>query len=231
MNLLAHYFLDRHRADDSHFFLGVITPDLVGIFDRRVRLKPRTMPLLMENDARPEEVAFYNGIMRHFEADAVFHSSHFFVEENKSLANTLREEFSEEELPRSYFLAHILVELLLDRVLIDAYPEILDEFYGHIARVPLPQQTRLTEWVCKQKLPRYQPYLRRFAERQYLYDYRDWPHILFVLRRILERIHLPAASAFQDPGLLKLLRSYEHSLSSRWRDLFAEMEESLVPLA
>ena len=145
MNFISHFYLDRD-LNDSHFFTGVSTPDLVSLFDRNIRLKARQMPLLMENEATPEEVSFYQGVLRHFEGDRIFHTSHFFERETGQINDILKETF-QERVGRGFFVAHILFELLLDKILIQDDPSLLSEFYGHLTARPIQEYVRLTEWV------------------------------------------------------------------------------------
>ncbi len=230
MNFVSHYFLDQARSSSSHFFFGVITPDLVGVFDRRIKLKPHSLPPIEADHVSMGELSFYKGVLRHFEVDAVFHTSVFFNRETKLLQEELREYFDEETLPRSYFIAHILLELLLDKVLIEAHPEVLPTFYQHLLNIPSLQQLELTEWVCRAKMHRYQAYLMRFQERQYLYDYRDWRHILSIMRRILDNLRIKTGDALHHPNMLRVLRAYEQKLQGYWPELFVEMDEKLRTL-
>ncbi|MEO1451190.1 MAG: hypothetical protein AAFV07_16790, partial [Bacteroidota bacterium] len=146
MNFIAHYFLDRN-LDDSLFFAGVSTPDLVSIFDRNIRLKAKRMPLIMENEATQEELSFYNGVMRHFEVDRIFHTSEFFKSEVKLLCDAFTYHLGEKVVKRDYFVAHILFELTLDKVLIQQNAFLIDDFYAHLESRPLEELVRLTEWV------------------------------------------------------------------------------------
>ncbi len=230
MNFVSHYYLDRHQSDDPFFFLGVITPDLVGIFDRKVKLKDHTLPEITPANLSLEELSFYKGVKRHFEADAVFHTCDFFSRETQALTLRLRSAFDEKRLPRSYFLAHILVELLLDKILIRHHPTILQEFYQHLREIPFQRKTRLTEWVCQTNMHRYQAYLMRFEERQYLYDYADWRHILFVMRCTLEKVRINTGETLYHPVMVNLLREYEEKLDDVWEDLFEEMDEKMNAL-
>lgn len=230
MNFVSHYYLDRHRSEAPHFFLGVITPDLVGIFDRGIKLKRHTLPEISAENLSLPELGFYKGVMRHFEADAVFHTSDFFLQETRELGLRLREVFDEKTLPRSYFLAHILLELLLDKILIQEHPEILPEFYASLGSIPYQQQRELSEWVCKTPMNRYQAYLMRFNERQYLYDYAEWRHILFVMRRILDKVRINTGETLHHPNMLRLLKEYEAKLSNVWPGLFEELDSKLSPM-
>ena len=172
MNFIAHYYMDRH-VEDSYFFLGVNTPDLVSIHNRRIKLKEHSMPLLMENHASAAEVNFYNGALRHLEVDRVFHTSPFFAKETEILSQLFKERFAEGTIHRSYFLAHILFELMLDRVMMQDDPSLLSSYYGHWDKVPIPEVIRLTEWVTGKKLPVYEKFLKKFVHKKYLYHYQQ----------------------------------------------------------
>ena len=154
MNFISHFYLDRN-LDDSLFFVGVSTPDLVSVFDRTIRLKEGRMPLIMENEATKGEISFYNGVIRHFEVDKLFHTSDFFYSETEKIKNLLQEEFGKDHVPRAFFVAHVLFELILDRILIHHNNTLLPTFYDHLSRFPIKEYVRLTEWVTHTPMPAY----------------------------------------------------------------------------
>lgn len=226
MNFLSHYYLDK-ELDDSWFFVGVSTPDLVSVFDREVRLKPRLMPLVMENEASAARLSFYNGVLRHFEVDRMFHSSDFFQRETREIMDRLKAVFQAGEVERSFFVAHILFELLLDKCLIHHDSTLLPSFYRHIGSPGIGSIVRETQWISKHPLPHYHDFLDRFLFRKYLYQYQELSHVLQVLRSILKGVGIDRLSYLGSKSFSKLLLDYEEALNSRCLAGFAELTEQL----
>jgi len=227
MNFIAHYYMDRH-VEDSYFFLGVNAPDLVSIHNRRVRLKEHNLPLLMENDASEREINFYNGVLRHLEVDRVFHTSPFFERETEILGQLFRERFSEGTIKRSYFLAHILFELMLDRVMMVDDPSLLSRYYGHWENVSNTEIVHLTEWMAGKHLPGYASFLKKFVRKKYLYHYQEIELFTGVIRRIMERVRITETDFLYTPAFQDLLVTYEQGLRSRYPLSILEFGKKLV---
>ncbi|MEL6672152.1 MAG: hypothetical protein AAFR61_08160 [Bacteroidota bacterium] len=227
MNFISHFYLDRDR-DDSWFFAGVSTPDLVSVFDRNVRLKGPKLPILRENDATPAEVSFYHGVLRHFEVDRIFHTSPFFKEESGLLTSMLQENFEKGTVKRAFFVAHVAFELILDKILIQEDPQLTPSFYSHLEKFPIEEYVKLTEWVTKQKLPSYQAFMQRFVDKKYLYHYVDWEHLFYVLKRIMIGVGILEVNYLHSETFLDLMREYEAGLKDRCYPAFARLNEQLI---
>lgn len=229
MNFISHFYLDRGQAD-SWFFAGVSTPDLVSVFDRNVRLKQHTLPLLMENESSPEEISFYNGVLRHFEVDRIFHSSLFFKEETRRLTELLKMQFGPGGVPRAFFVAHVAFELILDKILIQENHSLVAEFYAHLERYPLEKYVSLTEWVTRGSLPGYAQFLDRFITKKYLNRYTDLNHVIFILGRILLGVGMGEQPYMANPQFHSLLHQYEEGLRKRCFHGFAHLNEQLYQI-
>jgi hypothetical protein len=212
MNFLSHYYLDR-TANNSLFFLGVSTPDLVSLFHRTSRLHQHKLPERPNVDDQPLAHHFHVGICRHFAADAVFHSSEFFLRETSLLARQIREQIPGSNPARPSFIAHIALELLLDRILISAHPDLVPGYYAHFSEEPPETIARLTEWITGKQLPQYPAFLRDFVARKSLYHYLEWDRMLFILQRIVEGVGLQAGFIRNDPDFQHLLEKYERNLT------------------
>lgn len=226
MNFISHYYFDRGQAE-SLFFVGVSTPDLVANFNRGIRLKRARLPLIMENEASEAQINFYNGILRHFEVDRLFHSSTFFKEETHLIAAILKEHFGAPQIEKSFFVAHILLELILDRLLINQHNDILYSFYSHFKQKEVLTLVRFTEWACKRTLPGYDQFLTRFAERKFLYNYSDWQFLIEVMENLLRKVGIQGGAYLRTPAFLDLMLRYEEGLSARYSVALEEITQKL----
>lgn len=229
MNFLSHYYLDRDR-DDSWFFLGVSTPDLVSIFDRNVRLKKNRMPLIHENENSEAEISFYNGCLRHIEVDGIFHSSDFFKEETGIIGQLLRDAYDKEELSRTFFVAHVALELILDKILIQETPGLVRNYYDHMEKYSLDKQLEITEWVTRTKLPGYKGFLHKFISRRYLSHYTDWDHVVFVLKKILMGVGVSKIEFLHHRKFIDIMSGYEKGLTERCFYAFSQLNRQLLKI-
>ncbi|MDX2249937.1 MAG: hypothetical protein SF052_24345 [Bacteroidia bacterium] len=227
MNFISHFYLDR-KVNNSLFFAGVSTPDLVSVFDRNVRLKESRMPLIMENVATEGEISFYNGVMRHFEADRIFHTSTFFLTETHTLSRLIEKTFNEGQYRRAFFVAHVLFELLLDKILIQNDDTLVPEFYNHLQAYPVEEIVRLTEWVTHTSMPSYDGFLKKFIRKKYLYNYVDPMQVCYILRRIVQGVGISQVSYLHSARFLQMIHQYEESLSGRCYTAFEHLNEQLL---
>jgi len=83
----------------------------------------------------PVHAQIYKGISRHYDADRLFHQSEFF----QHYSNLIHSRIKVSRLPslhfRSYFLAHVFLELLLDRLLVKHNAQLCVEFYRDLESV------------------------------------------------------------------------------------------------
>lgn len=229
MNLISHFFLDKNR-NDRFFFVGVSTPDLVSNFDRTIRLKAARLPILMETDTRENQVQFYNGVLRHFEVDRLFHSSPFFQQETRFLSQELRFTFGNDQIERAYFVAHILLELILDRVLIRRHKDLVQNFYDHFQERDVPELVEYTEWVAQEKMPGYGDFLRQFASKQFLYRYVDLRYLANVLDSILLRVGIEHRSFLRQKAFIDFMKTYENRLSDLYLPAMDAFSEELISM-
>lgn len=230
MNFLSHYYLD-HDVDDSLFVVGASTPDLLSIFDRKIKFKEgHISKRVQDSEVTAEQQSFYQGVIRHFQVDKLFHSSDFFHEETTQLSHKLREAFPDADIQRSFFLAHILLELTLDRLLIQKDESLLYQFYHHFDRCTPQRIKKLTGWLAgTDALTSYDAFLRKFTRDQHLYRYKDWSYIIFVLKRILRRVGIFEYAYLDSRAFMSFLFAYESDLASRYQQVLQDFMRKLSP--
>lgn len=222
MNFVAHYYLDRHRPE-SEFAVGVATPDLMSIYNAALRVKYNQITSLKDEVFEGEHGTFVSGVVRHFDADRIFHTSDFFYEETKWLSNKFTTEGRGIEVPRKFFVAHVLLELIMDKVLIREHPGILDEYYAHFDNADPLEIKASTEFLVGHELPNYESFLRKFRENEYLFNYTEWNHILFVLKRILKRVNIAEEAFITSPHFLAILEDFEQRLTIEYHRVFGDI--------
>lgn len=116
MNYLSHFYFDQ-LSDDPYYILGIALPDLTKGHNRSWNIHPKPG----EPETDPNFKSILKGWERHLEVDRLFHSSGFFAENTELIKNELKNiPFKNKEI-RPYVLAHILLELLLDSILIQEH--------------------------------------------------------------------------------------------------------------
>lgn len=172
MNLLSHYYIDRHHADVNYKF-GLVFPDLFRGFNKHLRAS-----LVATPPASSFEQVFVAGIQRHYLVDKIFHNLPFFHQWDVLLKNELLTHTDLRQ--RVFFLSHIYLEMLIDRLLIQENTELLASFYGDLRKVQLTDLDIYLGRLGKQEYASdFFGKFSLFIEARYLYRYSN--HESFVL--------------------------------------------------
>lgn len=222
MNFLSHFHLDR-EINNAPFVVGVCTPDLISLYNREIRIKHP--PVLPSHHA--DYQYFVDGILRHYEADKVFHNSPFFAEEMKKIESFLKENFADIKVKRPFFVAHVLVELMIDKVLIAKDEKLIPDFYENFHQVGHTQIATLTQIATAKEIDAYPLFIQKFLQNQYLYHYADYEYILYVLQRIVRRVGIIEVEYLKSDILQYFLQDYEKELATNIHSLFDYMDTQM----
>ncbi|MBA3313323.1 MAG: hypothetical protein M3552_17710 [Planctomycetota bacterium] len=186
MNYFAHgvRFLDR-----PHFLAGTACPDWLSVADRDVRLRSRRVAPFADDSGTPQ-AEFAAGVLRHLADDDWFHTTRAFHEVTATLARAFRP-LGEDDGFRAGFLGHIGAELLLDAVLIDRKPSLLDDYYRAFERID-PQEIRtFVAGMAIREPERLPRFIGLFRSVQFLRCYTDPQRLLTRINQVLDRVRLP----------------------------------------
>ncbi|MDP1562856.1 MAG: hypothetical protein Q8M16_15875 [Pirellulaceae bacterium] len=193
MNYLshAHRYLDRPA-----FALGTLVPDFMNMVDRRARVRRRQAEQFLDfpDDFVAELAA---GIVRHHHDDHRFHNAPVFLGLQERLSQHLRTNCPDPRGLRSWFTAHIAIEMLLDWVIMDEQPKSLDRLYGLFTNVECQQFRQAVESIAGCELPRFDPMHQFFITERFLDDYQTDPGLFYRINRILSRVGLDPFEAEQ----------------------------------
>lgn len=186
MNFLSHAIPYLH---DAPLVIGTAVPDLLSVYDRRVRARGRLAALYID-DRSLELRAIAAGVLRHHEDDRWFHSSQAFMETNLLLAVQLRDLLPGDAGFRPSFVGHILIEMLLDAFWIRDDHSIAGRYYDAIASVPPETVERCVATITGKGTRGFGAVIERFITSRFLYDYLDHDKLLMRLNQIMCRVGL-----------------------------------------
>jgi len=187
MNYFAH---GRAYTHDPYFLAGTAVPDWLSIVDRQVRVKPKGVKAFVD-DADLRVAALARGIMQHHADDDWFHQTPAFHELNVAFTGKIREILAGDDGYRPAFLGHILVELVLDAVLIEEQPQILDAYYQALASVEPDVVEAAINRMASRPTDCLAKLVPRFLSERFLYDYLDDAKLLHRLNQVMRRVNLP----------------------------------------
>lgn len=187
MNYLAHFYLD-HAKPLPHFTAGVTLPDLARSFGSKYRVKAFEIP---PHAGCPHLLSEINkGVARHHEADHWFHTSAFFKQQFQ-LVKTHLYAARLQSIPKyTYFVAHVLLEMLIDRLLMKQHPQLCPDFYAALLQT---DTQALTDYMNLWGMPpenthQFVLHFERFCAAQYLFEYQHNEGLLYALERVYMRM-------------------------------------------
>lgn len=181
MNFLAHHFF--YATDNPHHNAGLILPD----WSRSAEGKRK-----LEWDSSTEHkpfMALWEGCKKHYEADGWFHDCQYFIESTALIEKDLAL-LQEDGLlltQRKWFLAHILSEVLLDRLIMEKHPLALDIFYKDLNAVPFTDIESFLLQAGKDNMGRFPQGHAGFLSSEFLRFYSSYDGLTESLNRVVQR--------------------------------------------
>ncbi|MCH8330913.1 MAG: hypothetical protein IH946_05970 [Bacteroidetes bacterium] len=213
MNFLSHFYID-HDNEDPYFTTGAILPDLAKIYNNTWRLKD---PL--EEFDHDNLLQIHKGVNRHYAIDAKFHNTGFFKENSDLILNRLKSEQFEGIEKYKYFLAHILLELLMDRLLVIENKAIGDKFYSLLKDTDQKFLSMyLKNFTFVYESGEFLSFFNRFIISEYLNDYAIIDKFLFALNRTWSRANKTEFTISDSKKLLQIINDLEKELSTKYLD-------------
>ncbi len=221
MNYFAHGL---RFVDQPYVLAGTAIPDWLSVSDRRVRMRENAvMPFRDDSNRMTADLA--TGILQHLDDDQWFHRTRVFVETCGDLANLFRNLPEMDDGFRPGFLGHIATELLLDGVLIETQPELIDRYYDGMAGVDADFVQATVNQMAKRPATNLARLIPRFLEEQFLRDYVEPSRLLFRLNQVMRRIKLKQL----PDSTIDILRSGRDIVQARIDSLLPEEHFATKP--
>jgi hypothetical protein len=177
--------------DDPYFVAGTGVPDWLTVADRQVRVGlKRAAPLAA--DPAPPTAAVAAGIMQHIRDDMRFHATRAFAETSLELSAGVHRLLGPEAGFRPAFVAHLLVELLLDADLAAPQPARLDAYYQAIQSLDVRAVEDAVNRMAGRPTERLAPMILLFCRERILWDYLEDDKLLVRLNQVMRRIGFAA---------------------------------------
>lgn len=186
MNYFAHALT---HLDRPYYAVGTAVPDWLSVVDRKIRFRPQHLePWAQASEAVQAEVAA--GTLRHLHDDGWFHATRGFVEVTNEMTRLFRERLGADDIYHCGFLGHVGMELLLDAILMERFPEEFEEYWRVLKSVdPLVIQSCINA-MAKQSTDRLALFIDHFRREQVLRCYSDDNRLLNRLNQVLVRVKL-----------------------------------------
>lgn len=185
MNHLAHAL---RSLDAPWVVAGTSLPDWLRVVDRRARVHAAALELLTLDEGTPA-AWMRDGVLRHHEDDARFHTLPAFEELSHDAVHAIRA-LSPDPRLRASALGHIAVEMLLDASLEEKHPGAMDAYYQALDRLDDGHLADVTRAWTGRPLPDMGALLARFRRARFLFAYLTDAGVVRALEGVCARARL-----------------------------------------
>lgn len=225
MNFISHFYLEHAYKDNPYIIAGLAIPDL---WHTQLNL------YAPKHDANEtlELHQFKVGLQKHFMADKVFHNSDYFISMSEWANQEIRKANTSTQLKRKFFLVHISIEILLDRVLINLFPDLVEEFYDCFANVNPEQIQAYMEQIYYYNFDGLSDRIKQFTIQKRIYEYSDDNKLMDLLDWMMQKIaHNTAFSPTDRKKIRQFIHALEQKIQDNYTTLFQEMETKIKQYA
>lgn len=199
MNYLSHYYLDQ-SSNDPYLILGTVLPDLFRVGDRKRRMPEQAIDFF----SQASHSALQKGVNKHHLIDRLFHNALFFHKYSQAISKLLR---SAElvGMPRfQHFYGHILLEILIDKSLLNEQPELVTSFYELLHQVDLNEVNEFLKLKgLDEHFDSFAEQFQAFLHYRYLEHYLNPGGVVLAMTKIAKKMHRYDLSASSDQAKLQ----------------------------
>jgi len=226
MNFLSHYHFAKHYKS-SYVHFGSVLPDLIGRQNKKINIKN----ILPQIDDDVEEVSqIKTGVANHLEVDGLFHSSSFFKTNTELIKQKLLEFDLIKSDVKTYFIAHIFLELLLDRQLIKENQSTCNDFYESLDQIDESKIVIFFAFSKEKYLYNHENFcyfFNRFKKARYLFHYLDDEQIVFAMNKIYSRVSHEPYDKNDLEKFTTFISAIEIQIKDNFRKVFNEINDHL----
>lgn len=201
---------------NDEFNTGLILPDVTRDFVKSFDIK------IPENNVYQ---SYKNGCLIHYRADKLFHASDFFNGLLHHANKLMNEAAFNTDLNRKWFLAHILTEVMLDRILVKQHPDLLKAFYQSLSNINDAECKRFLSLFTNSTLDDFFNGFNHFRSVQYIYYYPDNIKFVYSLNRIMIKAGVGAMSEYNQEVLLQVALQMENYIIATYPNLLQSLTQ------
>jgi len=202
MNYFSHFIFD-HQNLNHEYNTGLLLPDITR---KSIKKFHKT-----ENDFETSNhhKQFLEGCLKHYQSDKKFHSSTFFSSYYQLLNHEISHSSDLKNAERKWFISHILLELLIDRVIVNSHQYLLDSFYNSLLKVNEESLRLFLKSYGMKNTDEFFVFFNHFRNTQYIYHYTDNNKFMYSLNRIMLRARVKELSQNENNLILNIVLEFE----------------------
>jgi hypothetical protein len=152
-----------------------------------------------------------DGTNKHFASDRKFHNWMVFVDVTNRATDMIRES-GDKDINRDYFITHILVEVLLDKILLDKNPTLADDFYNMIDSVGQDWILKFMRYAGLQDDELWKGQHRRFMKARFLETYTSLENVVAAVEGVCRKLDMIELNEDQRQLLIDICEAIQPEL-------------------
>lgn len=215
MHFLSHYFTELPEANPL-FVSALIIPDLTKGFSRVYNSVIKRAPV--PDDALLRHV--HNGILSHYEADKRFHNSPLFMQHTTELTQSFLKEGLSRERLRLSVIAHIAIEMMIDRHIMLGNENICVEFYSTLGQVDeRVLETYFHSFSLTAEKRSFLANFIVFKQREFLTLFKDLEKIVLGLSHVYSSVTKTEFTADEKNRFVAALYNIDNEMRYSWKEI------------
>ena len=169
----------------------------------------------------------FTGWQRHIHTDAVFHNHAFFKDNEKILSTKIQEQLVLPRPIRSFALAHIGIEMLLDYLLLQNKQIESTAFYQQLESA---DSTVIADFLQKsgiEETEKFQIFYKGFCDAKFLNNYTSIQNLVVALNNLCRRFWQTEIPVEQQDKLLILLDNALELIQNQYQFIFEDIKNYL----
>lgn len=224
MNFLSHFYLHNDK-EDNYFTVGLTMPDLLGFHSKRIRITKNYLINIINNIQNKKIKSLALGMIMHLEIDKWFHNTDYFKDKLVYLQNKYNDKtYNKDMLPQFY--AHIIMEILIDRYLLDIEPDIADRFYESYKKFNFNDAADLFHGLKNFDKEKFLKLSHDVSHSSFLKEYIYDDCIINILKRVTRRINIPFELDYDEFIFADFIKSAYNELKTSIGEFIKDAKNS-----
>lgn len=227
MNFFSHYYIDKENPSPV-FLFGTLLPELMPHFNQHIRKAVFNAPAEGQQ-INPVFQAIFKGIQRHYQVDKLFHNHPFFIQHTQYIKQQILQNPGLAVLhTKTYYLAHITLELMIDRVLIKTNAAEPDSFYKFLSTINTETIAQYFAFIGKsEQLPDFLKTYEAHNRIKFLYYYPNNEKFTEALLRLYSKINTNMPTLATHHAFTLVLKQVEAKLQQEMLIFVTEFKNQL----
>ena len=215
MHYLSHYYTEIGN-NNPLFSVGLIVPDLAPGFSKTYNQVLKKAP----EPAHLQLKQLHKGILAHYEGDRRFHNSPLFMQQISRTIQSMVQAGLDRQKLRLSVIAHIAVEMLIDRQIVIQHPDVCNDFYHTIGNATNHDliaffDLHSLEVQKREFLSKFQ----FFKDMRYLYQFSELERVVYALDKVYGMVARTEFTKIEKSQFLQGLGNIDGEIRYNWQEI------------